>query len=207
MADRPVITLEPLRPDHAAEMFAGLADPTGYRFLPDEPPDTVAALRARYERQVVGRSADGAETWANWIVRHHGSGIAVGYTQATIRDGSALLGYHLFPCCWRRGLGTQAVASTIDTLFATKGLRDVRALVDTRNTASSSLMRKLGFSLRRTIIDADTFKGCRSDEHEFVMARAAWSRRHPRPRPAACSGPPQDRQALSAAPRAGPEAG
>lgn len=165
----------------------------------------MAALRARYGRQLVGRSADGAETWANWIVRQQGSGIAVGYTQATIRDGSALLGYHLFPCCWRRGLGTQAVTSTIETLFATGGVQDVRALVDTRNIASSSLMRKLGFSLRRSIIDADTFKGCRSDEHEFVMSRAAWPRLRSRPRPVACSGPPQDRQASPTAPRAGPD--
>ncbi len=98
MAALPMITLEPLRPDHVVEMFAGLADPLGYRFLPDEPPHSLEALGARYDRQVVGRSADGSETWLNWVVRLHRTAIAIGYTQATIQRGHAALGYHLFPC-------------------------------------------------------------------------------------------------------------
>ena len=54
MAGLPVITLEPLRQNHVVEMFVGLADPLGYRFLPDDPPRSLETLKARYDRQVVG---------------------------------------------------------------------------------------------------------------------------------------------------------
>ncbi len=66
---------------------------------------------------------------------------------------------------------------TVDEVFAMSDVQDVRALVDTRNLGSSSLMRKLRFSLRQTIVAADHLKGGQSDEHEFVMSRSAWSQR------------------------------
>ncbi|KFL91992.1 hypothetical protein AmDm5_0433 [Acetobacter malorum] len=50
----------------------------------------------------------------------------------------------------------------------------VRAFVDTRNIGSVSLLEKLGFSRKKTIENADFFKGNQSDEYEYVLERAAW---------------------------------
>lgn len=170
-----MIVLESLLPEHAVEMFAGLANPAGYRFLPDEPPSNLQTLRVRYDRQAAGSSPDGSEIWLNWIVRRCGSRNAVGYTQATITCGEALIGYHIFPSDWGQGLGTAAVQLTVNRLFERPDIQDVCALVDTRNHRSSSMIQKLGFQLERTIIGADHFKGSRSDEHEFVMSRSRWT--------------------------------
>lgn len=163
------VALEPLRPAHAVEMFAGLADAAGYVFLPEDPPESPEALRTRYEQLCAGVSPDGEEVWRNWVVRSCDAGTLVGYTQATIRDRRALLGYHIFPCRWRQGLGTAAVRLTVVTLLERFRVEEIHALVDTRNAASSSLLRRLGFRLSRTIIGADHFKGGWSDEHEFVL--------------------------------------
>lgn len=171
------IVLDPLYSDHAGEMFSGLADPVGYRFLPDEPPETVEILKARYIQQAIGRSADGSEIWLNWVVRQRQNGNAAGYTQATIRAGSALLGYHIFPIYWHRGLGGLAVRLTMEVLFERMDVQDVRALVDTRNQPSIALLRRLGFDMIQTVIAADHFKGASSDEHEFVMSVEKWHMR------------------------------
>src|SRR6185312_8605893 len=60
-----------------------LADTSLYAFTGGEPP-SLTELRARYERQVTGRSPDGAEAWLNWIVRRREDGQAVGFVQAAI---------------------------------------------------------------------------------------------------------------------------
>ncbi len=155
-------------------MFAGLADPRGYRFLPGDPPTSVEALRLVYDRQLVGRSRDGTETWLNWVVRGPPLHAPLGYTQATIRDRVATVAYHVFPVHWRRGIGTAALGGTLDQLFTTGLAGEVRACVDTRNDASIALLRKLGFRWRRTILRADHFKGSRSDEFEFALPRETW---------------------------------
>lgn len=78
----PSLDLEPLTVEHADEMHALLDDPTLHTFTGGQPAD-VHELRARYARQVLGRSPDGSQRWLNWIVRHRGTGRAVGTVQAT----------------------------------------------------------------------------------------------------------------------------
>ena len=41
------------------------------------------------------------------------------------------------------------------------------AFIDTRNRASLALVQRLGFTLRTTIYNADTFKGSSSDEYVY----------------------------------------
>jgi RimJ/RimL family protein N-acetyltransferase len=81
--DGPRLTLEPLRVDHAQEMAPVLDDPTMYEFTGGKPA-TVDELRRRYERQTVGHSPDGAETWLNWVVRRRDNAAAVGFVQSTV---------------------------------------------------------------------------------------------------------------------------
>jgi hypothetical protein len=54
------LVLEPLRAAHADEMVVVLSDPWLYRYTGGAPP-THDELRARYERQVKGRSPAGEE--------------------------------------------------------------------------------------------------------------------------------------------------
>ena len=86
-ATEPIVTprldLTPLMPDDADEMVEVLAGDELYAFIGGSPP-TLEALRAQYEHQAVGHSADGTETWLNWIIRPRPEGRAVGFVQATI---------------------------------------------------------------------------------------------------------------------------
>jgi RimJ/RimL family protein N-acetyltransferase len=171
------ITLEPMRPEHAAEMFDGLSGKDAYRFLADDPPADVGELAGRYERQARGRSDDGTELWYNWIVRDAGTTAALGYTQATIQGRSALVAYHVFPAYWRSGIGCAAMTETLDRIFCQLDADRAWALVDTRNVASIALLRKLGFKATGHHQGADFFKGETSDEYGFEISQQAWSGR------------------------------
>ncbi len=78
------LVLEPLRVEHAEELAPVLDDPALHEFIGGRPA-SAARLRARFARQVAGRSPDGRERWLNWVVRLRASGAAVGTVQATVR--------------------------------------------------------------------------------------------------------------------------
>ncbi len=83
------LTLVPLRPEHAAEMAAVLADPDLYTFTGGAPPGA-AALRARFERWAAG-PGDPAVSWDNWVIQLRGPGALAGYVQATVTDAAGTL--------------------------------------------------------------------------------------------------------------------
>lgn len=169
-----MISLEPLRLDHAPAMLAGLSDAAAYAFLPDDPPANLAALQSRYRRQTAGHSPDGTALWLNWVIRRPPDATLLGYTQATIETDLATLAYHVFPSHWRQGIGRAALAATLDLVFALENVTLARALVDTRNQASRALLASLGFTATRTTERADFFKGAPSAETRFELPRRNW---------------------------------
>ncbi len=78
------VRLEPLRVEHADELMPVLDGSLLHTFVGGEPAD-LAQLRARYRRQVVGRSPDGSQRWLNWLVRGEDAE-ALGTVQATVSE-------------------------------------------------------------------------------------------------------------------------
>ncbi len=107
------LTLEPLRVDHADEMVHVLAPRELYEFYPDEPSPTLDELRARYSRQVLGRSSDGTQIWHNWIIKLRNAPQLIGFVQATVTDDRAEL-------AWVVGLPWQGQG------YAAEAAREVR---------------------------------------------------------------------------------
>jgi len=85
------LVLEPLRPEHAGDLFPVLDDPRLHTFTGGAP-DTREELRARVARQAAGVSPDGRRGWLNWVLRRREGGDVVGTVQATltrVADGPA----------------------------------------------------------------------------------------------------------------------
>jgi ribosomal-protein-alanine N-acetyltransferase len=142
----PRLRLEPLEERHAEALFEGLRAEAIYRFIDEEAPSSLAALRERYRRLQRRRSPSGSETWLNWAVWCLTGERYVGYVQATIRpDRSALIAYVIFPESWRRGFASEAVTMMVEELIREHGVHAFAATVDERNRASLALLRKLGF--------------------------------------------------------------
>jgi [ribosomal protein S5]-alanine N-acetyltransferase len=142
----PRLRLEPLLPEHADAMFEGLRDRRLYAYTPDDPPASVDALRARYERLATRRSPDGSEDWLNWAIADRRSGAYLGYAQATVRgDASASVAYVLFADAWGNGYAREAMRAVLRHLAERHGCRRADASVEPENGRSIAVLEALGF--------------------------------------------------------------
>lgn len=148
------VVLEPLVVGHADELAGVLGDPALHRFIGGEPLG-VEALRERYERLVVGHSADGAEEWFNWVVREPG-GAAVGTVQATVTGGgrAAEIAWVIGTPWQGHGYATEAARALVAWLTA-GGVRDVVAHVHPDHAASAAVARRAGLSPTDTFHDGE----------------------------------------------------
>jgi RimJ/RimL family protein N-acetyltransferase len=149
------LLLEPLRPEHAAEMAPVLAEPALYVFTGGDPP-SAAELRERYERQARGGSADGRELWLNWIVREREGGAAVGYVQATVEPvgGVAEVAWVVGTGFQGRGYAREAVVAMVAWLRG-RGAA-VTAYVHPGHAASQSIARAVGLEPTAVVRDGET---------------------------------------------------
>ncbi|MBL8782998.1 MAG: GNAT family N-acetyltransferase [Alphaproteobacteria bacterium] len=167
----PNLVLEPLNPAHADEVFPHLQDAALYTYVPQNPPPDIEHVRARYTRLEHGRSANGRDLWLNWVIKTNAE--AAGTVQATVMpDGTALIAYERFAPFAHKGIASEGVAAILAHLKDRLETKVARALVDTRNEPSIRLLERLGFERKRTIKDADNFKGATSDEYEYELRLA-----------------------------------
>lgn len=140
------ILLTPLTVADADEMVDVLSGDDLYAFIGGAAP-TLEGLRARYARQVVGRSPDGLAEWHNWIIRRGCDGQAVGYVQATIIEGGrrAEIAWVVGVGWQRRGYATEAAQAMIDWLLA-RDVGSVVAHIHPGNAASAAVAAKAGLT-------------------------------------------------------------
>jgi len=149
------VWLTPLAVSDAEEMTAVLSGGELYAFTGGRPP-TQDELRARYARQVAGRSADGLEEWRNWIIRRDEDGQAVGYVQATIADAGKRA-----EIAWVIGLDWQGQGHARDAARAlvawldARGVATVQAHIHPDHAASAAVARSAGLQPTGQIEDAE----------------------------------------------------
>ncbi len=162
------LVLEPLQPGHAPLLFAGLSAPELYRFIPQDPPEDIAALNTRFERIARRGGARGDEVWLNWAIRRHG-GDYCGQFEATASAGGLVdIAYFVFAPMQGSGIATEAGTTAIAALRS-GGARRIGASLDTRNLASAALVERLGLRRVETVLAADFFKGASSDEFRYEV--------------------------------------
>ncbi len=145
------LTLEPIRPDHAGELFEPLQDARLYTYIPQDAPPSKEALRERLEWLAAGKSPDGTQVWLNWVARRNDDGTVVGMYQATVYpDRTADVAYITFIASQGRGFAAEICAEVIRHLGERYGVQVVGADIDTRNQASIALVERLGFMRVRT---------------------------------------------------------
>jgi RimJ/RimL family protein N-acetyltransferase len=157
------IVLTPLAVGDAEEMTGVLGGERLYAFTGGHPP-TPDELRARYARQVAGRSADGREEWRNWIIRRAADGQAVGFVQATITARAAQpggapaggapaaggTGEEIAEVAWVIGLAWQGngyaaeAARALVTWLDARGVATIQAHIHPDHGASAAVARGAG---------------------------------------------------------------
>ena len=161
------LVLEPLRPDHAEALFAGLQDRRIYEWIGLAPPRSVERLRERMTNALRERVED--EISLAWAAMRAVDGACIGKLDAEVlaRGVATNVGYMFFPPHWGQGYASEAVRALADHL-AGAGVREQRATVTLGNDASCRVLERAGFSRRRIIAGNDTIRGRVVDDIEYV---------------------------------------
>ncbi|MEW2128964.1 GNAT family N-acetyltransferase [Streptomyces sp. NPDC005435] len=154
----PRLHLEPLRVGHAREAFVFLDD-TRLHTWTGGAPDTLPELEARYARQVVGESPDGARGWLNWLLRRRADGRLVGTVQATLSrtPGGGTEGM----VAWVTGAAYQGEgyaregARAMAGWLRAEGVSPLVAYVRPGHQASMAVARGLGLSPSDVVVDGE----------------------------------------------------
>jgi ribosomal-protein-alanine N-acetyltransferase len=164
------LILEPQTVEHAADMFAVLADPSIYEFE-NEPPSSEDWLTKRFQMLESRRSPDAMEQWLNWVLRLRASGQLLGYVQATVRSNSqALIAYEINSAFWRKGIAQEAVGAMMNELAETYHVTVAAAVFKKSNFRSRHLLRRLGFV---PAPEESTAYGVETDEG-LMVRKIAW---------------------------------
>lgn len=151
------LVLEPLRPEHAEELAPVLDDVSLHRFIGGKPLG-VEELRARFERQADGRSADGRDRWLNWMVRQRGSGRGVGTVQATVMNSEpgvvAELAWVIGSAHQRQGFAKEAAGATAGWLRS-RGVDHLRAHIHPGHDASMAVAHSIGLRPTEVMVDGE----------------------------------------------------
>ena len=151
------LDLEPLRAGHAEEM-APLLDDSGLHVVMGGRPASLADLRERYRRQVVGGSPDGFQRWLNWVVRRREDRRAVGTMQATVAQRgngqTAEVAWVIALPHQGHGYAREAAGSMV-TWLREQGVRTVVAHVHPDHQASQGVARAVGLTATATVLDGE----------------------------------------------------
>jgi RimJ/RimL family protein N-acetyltransferase len=164
------LSLEPVTEQHADGMFRVLDDPSLYRYMPSEIPNSLVSLRERYRMLSSGLSPDGSQLWLNWIVSRIENRIPIGYVQATVPVslGHALMGWTIGRTAQGHGYARESVRTVCGHLMR-NGVAEVRATIDARNARSISVAESVGFVREATLTSEDVLDGVRGLDHHYVL--------------------------------------
>ncbi|MCM3520336.1 GNAT family N-acetyltransferase [Curtobacterium sp. P97] len=142
-ADR--LCLEPLTVEHADVMVDVLAPVELYHFTGGGPP-SLEELRARYTRQVRGRSQDGTAGWLNWIIRPRQGRAPIGFVQATLHRTAQVttadLAWLVTPSAQGHGFATES-AERAATWLRSVDVRELRARIHPEHGASARVALRI----------------------------------------------------------------
>ena len=140
-SQEPSLVFEPLRPDHATELFPVLGDARVWEHILGNDGATETQMRALYARRAAGPGRPG-ERWMNHAVRLSG-GPYLGRIEATVHDEERWAEVAYVFGQVRRGQGHARVA--VGWLLEQLGVDEVWACTTPGNTPSRRLLEALGF--------------------------------------------------------------
>ncbi|MFB8075974.1 GNAT family N-acetyltransferase [Streptomyces californicus] len=146
------LLLEPYAPEDEEDFVALFQDTDVSRWMGDGP-STEAEDRALFGR--VFTKVYAQDLFAVWAVRRDGELVGhaeIKRTEAV--DGHEII-YALAPAAWGIGLGTELARALLDHGFGPLGLSEVHATVAAENTASLTLLERIGFEYTRDIEEDD----------------------------------------------------
>ncbi len=148
------LRLEPMRREHAGEMFPLLQDEVLYSYTGGEAPASVESLQNLYAFREARCSPDGSERWLNWLVRDSATGLALGYLQATVEMDRATVAWVIGRAQQGKGHASKA-ANTLLAWLRKHNAPPIRACIHPEHKASQAVARRIGLHLTPEWIDGE----------------------------------------------------
>ncbi|MFJ6618332.1 GNAT family N-acetyltransferase [Kitasatospora sp. NPDC091335] len=141
-----MITVEPLRPDHADALLA--FERANRAYFARSVPDRGDAYFAGFAERHAALLAEQAEGTCRFHVVLDADGEVVARVNLVdLADGSAELGYRVAESATGRGIASAAVAEACRLAATAYGLRAVTAVTTVDNPASQAVLTRNGFRL------------------------------------------------------------
>ena len=172
----PRLRLRPFAQTDTDAVFALQSSARVLRYW-DAPPWTSRAQAERFIAVCGQMEQEGAG--ARLAIEHAADNVFIGWCSLAKWDPvfrSARLGYCLDDAAWGQGFATEAAGAMLQWAFDTLDLNRVQAECDTRNTASSRVLEKLGFVREGRLREDCIVNGEVSDSWVYGLLRREWRR-------------------------------
>ncbi|MEQ1567449.1 MAG: GNAT family N-acetyltransferase [Myxococcota bacterium] len=169
------VTLRPHRPDDRDALFDTMSDPEVMAYWSTGPWTDPARADEMLSRDLQLAAAGEALRWA---IEHQGRYVGfVSLHHFDRQNRRCEVGYLLNRSAWGQGLAREGVTLGLDCAFGPLGLHRVEADTDPRNTASITLLERLGFTREGTLRERWWVDGVSSDTALFGLLAPEWARR------------------------------
>lgn len=140
-----LVRLEPLRLDHAAELYEASRDPALWQFKPVKQPDSVAAMEQLIAATLQLQDAGGCLPFAIIGLEHASAVGETRYHSFTPHDYGLEIGWTwLTPAVQRTGVNTECKSLLLCHAFETLGTIRVQFRTHYLNTKSQRAIERLG---------------------------------------------------------------
>lgn len=175
LLDTPRLLLRPLQPADAAAVHALHADPEAMRWWSTPPwTDPAKAMALITQDQAALAAGD----YIRLGLQRRSDARLVGLCSLfafQLDSRRAETGYMLSRDCWGSGLMHEALQALLGYGFGVLDLNRVEADIDTRNSASERILRRLGFQLEGTLRERWIVAGEVSDTGLYGLLRRDWN--------------------------------
>ena len=100
----------------------------------------------------------GQSSWGWFVIQIAESDDVVGTVTFDRKGGASEISYQLQPDCWGMGLASEAVRAAAEWFFSETRERELRAVTQTRNHRSRSLLERQGWTLTREFLEHDALQ-------------------------------------------------
>jgi RimJ/RimL family protein N-acetyltransferase len=171
------LLLRPFRAEDIDRVAAWQSLPEVARYLYWEPRSRAEA-EADLAKRITKTRLEGDDDSLGLAVVRREDGLLLGDASLLLRSRvhrQVELGYVFHPDAAGHGYATEAARALVDLAFADLRAHRVFARTDARNTASASLLRRLGFRQEAHFRESEIFKGAWGDELVFATLATEWS--------------------------------
>ncbi len=166
------LTLRPYEFADVDDLVSVAADPEWARFLPiPQPYQRVHAQQFVAKQVLLDRTAH-----CSWAICLDGTLVGGINIRFSPEHSLGELGYSIRRDHWGQGLATEAVSAVVHNAFrGNPDLGRIRAMADTRNTASQRVLAKCKFLHEGTLRQNRVMSGAPVDEAWFGILRSEWT--------------------------------